>query len=395
MKILMVHNRYQWPGGEDEVFRREQELLRDKGHPVVEYVRDNDEIRRYSSWQTATLPLRTLWAWDSAHQLRALLEKERPEIAHFHNTFPLISPAAYQACRAARTAVVQTLHNPRLLCAAATFFRNRSLCVDCLGKSIPWPAVMHGCYRDSRLQTATVVALQGIHRALETWRKQVDVFVASTDFYRRLFVEGGLPEEKVAVKPHFVPDPGPRECNGEYGLFVGRLAPEKGIPTLLEACAKLKKVPVKIRGDGPLSARVREIAESHGGMFEMLPRMSAEQLSNVIKRARFLIWPSEGYYETFGLVAVEAFACGVPVIASRIGVAREMVEDRQTGLSFEPGVPRDLAEKVEWAWTHPKEMAAMGRNARSVYEAKYTAERNYDALRQIYDTAIDRAREAA
>jgi glycosyltransferase involved in cell wall biosynthesis len=228
-----------------------------------------------------------------------------------------------------------------------------------------------------------------VHRCLNTWEKQVNTYIVFTDFYRRKFTDAGLSARKIAIKPHFVAtDPGQSQGAQEYALFVGRLAAEKGAITLLKAWERLKTIPLKIRGDGPLQIQVQERAEDSGYRMELVPRLSRKDLAILLQGARFLIWPSEGYYETFGLVAVEAFACGIPVIASRVGVMAEIVEDNRTGLHFTPGDPKDLAEKVEWAWTHPEEMREMGQAARVEYETKYTPEHNYKQLMSIYNRAL-------
>jgi glycosyltransferase involved in cell wall biosynthesis len=231
---------------------------------------------------------------------------------------------------------------------------------------------------------------------MKTWQNQVDVFIASTEFYRQKFIQGGLPAEKIVVKPHFVvTDPGPGKNRGDYALFIGRLAPEKGVRTLLGAWEKLKGIPLKIRGDGPLLGEVQEFIRRNPSDVEVVPRASSEQWMALMRGARFLVWPSGGLYETFGLVAIEAFSFGMPVIASRTGVMAEMVQDGRTGLYFNPGDTEDLAKKVAWAWTHPEEMAEMGRAARAEYEAKYTAEKNYAQMIDIYRGVISRRTSAA
>jgi glycosyltransferase involved in cell wall biosynthesis len=389
MKILIVHNFYQLPGGEDTVLRNETELLVAAGHEVTSYIRDNDEIKQYRWREKATLPARTLWAWDSYAGIRGLLERSKCDVAHFHNTFPLVSPAAYYACREVGVPVVQSLDNPRLFCPGATCLRIRRACQDCLHKKIPWPGVLHACYRESRVQSAVVAAMLVLHRCLMSWQKLVDCYLVATEFYRRKFVEAGLPAEKVVVSPHFVNDHGVRKDFGSYALYVGRLATEKGVDTLLDAWTGLRHIPLMIRGDGPLSHKVQHLARESGGAAQLLPRLDREEMAGVMRGARFLVWPSEGYYETFGYVAAEAFSCGVPVLASRTGVMEEMVADERTGLHFTPGNAGDLAAKVEWAWTHTEEMAVMGRAARAEYEAKYTPERNYSMLMEAYQLAID------
>jgi glycosyltransferase involved in cell wall biosynthesis len=388
MKILLVHNTYQIPGGEDEVHRRERALLLSRGHQVVDYVRGNDEIKRYRWWEKAALPARAIWALNSYAEIRGILKRSKCDVAHFHNTFPLISPAAYYACREAGVPVIQSLHNPRLVCPAATFERDHRVCQDCLGRKFAWPSVLHGCYRESRTQTSIVAAMLAIHRQLKTWEKLVDRYIVFTEFYRRKFVEAGLPPEKIVIKPHFVEDHGVRQNVGSYALFVGRLAPVKGVDTLIEAWRGLREIPLMIRGEGPLSHKVQQLARESGGTVRLLPRLNQDELAGLMQGARFLVWPSEGYYETFGCVAAEAFSCGVPVLASRTGMMQEIVTDGCTGLHFNPGNSEDLAAKVKWAWTHQEEMAVMGHAARAEYDAKYTAESNYKMLIRIYEQAI-------
>ncbi len=388
MKILLCHNRYQQPGGEDAVFEAEKALLERMGHQVVPYVEDNARLNGISPLKTA---LTAVWSREARRQLRRLVDDAKPDVAHFHNTFLRISPAAYYACTEAGVPVVQTLHNFRLLCPAGTFFRDGRLCEDCLGRAVPWPGAVRGCWR-GRAPTAVVGVMLTAHRWLRTWTKQVDVYVALTEFARRKFVEGGLPAERIVVKPNFVhPDPGAKEPEaGEYALFVGRLSTEKGLRTLLRAWRNLQGVPLKVVGDGPLAPEVQAFVEREGleGV-DLLGRRSREEVLALMRAARFLLFPSE-CYEGFPITIGEAFACGLPVVASRLGAMAEIVENGRTGLHFQPGDPEDLAAKVEWAWSHPREMAEMGRAARREYEEKYTAEKNYEMLMDIYRMAIRR-----
>jgi glycosyltransferase involved in cell wall biosynthesis len=397
--ILKVHNQYQQPGGEDESVCGECDLLTRAGHRVIEYRRDNHEIDGYGLIQNISLGPRTVWAWDSCNQIRALLRAEKPDVAHFDNTFPLISPAAYYACREAGVPVVQTLRNYRLICPGTYLQRNGRVCEDCLGRP-PWRGVLHGCYRDSRAATVAVALMLSAHRWLNTWNKMVDCYIALTEFARAKFVEAGLPAEKIIVKPNFVYSdqaastlysPVANHASQEgHALFVGRLSPEKGVGTLLAAWQRLvSRIPLRVVGDGPLRVELESYAHQHALNDVCFDgRLNSEQTLAAMKRSRFLVFPSE-WYETFGRVAAEAFACGVPVIASRLGAMEEIVEDGRTGLHFTAGDPGDLAAKVDWAWTHPAELSAMGRAARAEYEAKYTPERNYNMLMKIYDRTLE------
>jgi glycosyltransferase involved in cell wall biosynthesis len=225
------------------------------------------------------------------------------------------------------------------------------------------------------------------HRLLKTWQRRVDAYIVFTEFFRQKFIAAGLPLGKIFLKPHFLPaDPGMKQSTGTYALFLGRLAPEKGVATLLSAWKTLPHIPLRILGEGPMEDEVLCFADGNPSV-RLSRRLSRRECFEVIKGARFVVWPSEGYYEAFGLVAIEAFACGVPVIASRAGAMTEIVEDKRTGLHFSPGDAQDLAAKVEWAWTHPREMDAMGIIARAEYQAKYTAEQNYPRLLEIYKQA--------
>ncbi len=386
MRILLIHNRYQHSGGEDAVFAAESALLRENGHEVVEYIEDNQLINGMSR---AAVAVRAIWSRPTRRRLTQLLRDMQFDLVHFHNTFPLISPSAYSACREAKVPVVQTLHNYRLLCPAATLFRDGQLCEACLCKIPPWPGVWHACYRESRSQSAIVAAMLSVHCWLKTWQEHVDIYIALTEFSKQKFIEGGLPSEKIHVKPNFVnPDPGLRKQNGHYALFVGRLSPEKGVWTILRAWGGLTGIPLKIVGDGPLLREVQAFVQKEKlESVEVLGRRTPTDVMLLMKGARFLVFSSE-WYETFGRVAIEAFACGVPVIASRLGAMAEIVEEGRTGLLFQVGHPGDLSEKVRWAVDHTAALCRMGENARHIYEHKYTAEKNYNTLLDIYEQAI-------
>lgn len=388
-RILVVHNSYQHAGGEDAVFVAETALLRQRGRDVVEYTEDNKRINGMSQVSVAA---QSMWSTRTCLRLLQILRSSQPHVAHFHNIFPLISPSAYSACRKVGVPVVQTLHNFRLLCPAATFFRDGRVCEDCMHRTPPWPGIVHACYRDSRGQTGVVAVMLAVHWWLKTWSGRVDVYIALTEFARKKFIQGGIPAEKIVVKPNFVhPDPGMRESGGEYALFVGRLSPEKGVSTLLKAWRSLKDVPLNIAGEGPLCEKVhafinREKLEN----VELLGQRSHEEIVALMKGARFLVFPSE-WYEGFPMTLVEAFACGVPVVASRLGGMAEIVEEGHTGLFFQPGDSANLAEKVRWAMDHPDAMREMGVKARQAYEEKYTAEKNYQILLNIYERAVGEA----
>lgn len=392
IRALLLHNYYQQSGGEDQVFACESNLLEDQGHAIQRYIVHNNEVPQLTK---LALGKATLWNDKTYQELRNILKRECPDVVHIHNTFPLISPAAYYAAKAEGVAVVQTLHNYRLLCLNAIFFRDGHICEDCMGKAIPWPGVAHACYRDSHTASAVVAAMLTFHRLRNTWTEMVDIYVTLTHFSKHKFIEGGLPAEKIVIKPNFLAsDPGLSEGYGNYALFVGRLSEEKGLSTLLAAWKKLKMtLPLKIVGDGPLASQVEEAARQMPNV-EWLGHKSPHEVHDLMGKATMLIFPSE-CYETFGRVAIEAFAKGTPVIAANIGAIAEVVEHGCTGLHFRPGDPDDLAAQVEWALTHPTELAQMRKRARAEFEANYTAERNYQLLMDIYERAISSQHKAS
>lgn len=383
MKIALIHNYYQERGGEDGVFASEASLLKAHHHSVTLYTAHNDQIK---SMGPASLARSTIWNHRAAGELRRIFKDTKAEVAHFHNSFPLISPSGYYAARAEGLAVVQTLHNYRLLCAGATLFRRNNVCEDCLRKSVPWPAVLHMCYRQSRLASGAVAAMLTSHRALGTWQRMIDVYIALTDFAKSKFVEGGLPADRIVVKPNFVdPDPGVGRGAGGYALFVGRLSPEKGVSTLIDAWEHFNPgLPLKVAGDGPLRQQVTAAA-GRSNTIEWLGKQTREGIFDLLKDAAFLIVPSL-WYEGFPLVVIEGFATGLPIVASDLGGLPSIITDR-TGRLFRPGNPEDLAKQVCWMKNHRAELERMRLEARAEYRAKYTSEKNYATLMNVYARA--------
>jgi glycosyltransferase involved in cell wall biosynthesis len=374
MRVLTVHNNYLQPGGEEQIFATESALLESHGHEVLRYTLDNDQI---SGTNPLLLAKNTVWNSTVYDELRSLIRQKRPQVAHFHNTFPLISPAAYYAAKDEGLVVVQTLHNYRLLCPNALFFREGRVCEDCLGKVLPLPGIMHGCYRGSRSASAMVAATVSFHSLLGTWSKAVDAFIVYSQFAMNKFIQGGLPAERLAFKTNFLhPAPAPGEGKGGYAVFVGRLSVEKGLGVMLEAWRHLdRKIPLKILGDGPMAGLVTAAAQEMPEI-EWLGRKPLEEVYEIVGNAAFLVFPSE-WYETFGRVAIEAFAKGTPV------------DHERNGLLFRPSDPTDLAHKIDWLLAHPQEMSQMRLAARAEFDSKYTADDNCKRLIEIYQTAIN------
>lgn len=387
MRILIAHNSYQQRGGEDVVAEAEVELLRSHGHQIEFFRTNNDGIRNMSN---GALARTSIWATDCTEEIARVCDAFGPELIHAHNTFPLISPALYWLAAKRRIPMVQTLHNFRLLCPQAMFLRDGKACEDCLARP-PWRAVVRKCYRESAVQTSVVASMLMLHRLIGSYREKVTSYIALSRFGREKFIEGGLPAERIHVKPNFVESAAiPKWNERRGGIFVGRLSAEKGVATLIDAARQLPQVfnssadlpGIRVVGAGPMEASVKK--QFHG---EYLGPMPSAEVFQLLRGAQFAVVPSI-CYETFGLVAVEAFSCGTPVIASRHGSLAELICDGVTGLLFKPGDARDLAEKIRWAHQHPHEMADMGRAAYAEYSKKYTPVANYRLLTDIYRNAI-------
>jgi glycosyltransferase involved in cell wall biosynthesis len=385
MNILLCHNHYQQPGGEDQVFSDEGELLEAYGHRVVRYVRHNDDIADMSKLDVVR---QTLWNRRTYDELTEVIRDTRPDVLHCTNTFALISPAAYDAARDAGVPVVQSLHNFRLLCPNALMLRDGTACEDCLGKMLAWPGIARGCYRDSRLQTATLAGMVAWHRFRGTWVEKVDRYIALAEFARDKFIAGGLPAEKIAVKPNFVPGaPQVGTGAGGYALFVGRLSEEKGLATLLEAWKLLPgEMQLKIVGDGPLANLVQQAAQADSRI-AWLGRRSSEEVRTLMAAAGCLVLPSI-CYENCPKTLLEAFAVGTPVIASRLGAMAEFVAHEQTGLHFTAAAADELAAAVTRLAGDDTLRASLRQAARSEYETHYTPAANYEMLMEIYRSAM-------
>jgi glycosyltransferase involved in cell wall biosynthesis len=378
LRVLLVHNAYQMRGGEDSVVDAEVSLLRARGHEVTLFQRSNDDINNMSRLGVAS---QTMWSVPTTRQVGDAIARHRPDVVHVHNTHPLVSPSVFWAAQSHGVPTVMTLHNFRLLCPQATLLRAGRPCEDCVGRA-PWAALQHRCYRSSVVQTGALAATLMLHRMLGTYQHKVSRFIALNEFCKTKFVAGGLPADRIAIKPNFVDCPAlPVDQVRSGGLYVGRLSEEKGIHVLLKALCAYPEHQVEILGSGPCERDAQEVA---GAAYK--GAQSPDQVMVRLAKAAYLVLPSI-CYEGFPRTLVEAFASGAPVIASRHGSLAELVEDGVTGLLFTPGDVDDLVAKMRWADNHPEAMLAMGQSARKAYEMRYSPARNYDMLMGIYAEA--------
>jgi glycosyltransferase involved in cell wall biosynthesis len=393
MKVLLVHNKYRTsaPSGEDIAVGNERRMLESRGIEVVSFERCNDDLDDSSFVAKTTMAINTIWSQRSRSELRKVLRNVRPDIVHVHNTFSMLSPSVYGACKAEGVPVVQTLHNFRFFCPSALFLRDGKPCEDCLDKSL-LQSVRYRCYRGSVGATATLAAMLTLHRAIGTYSRDIDRYITLTQFARRKVLKGGLAEHKLVVKPNFVPNPpSPGRGGGGYVVFVGRLLEGKGAETLVTAWRHLPSFKLKIIGDGALRPGLEAIARSENLNIEFAGMQSRTLVLEAIANAQLLIVPSE-WYEGFPMVIAESFACGTPVLASRIGSLEELVEEGITGRKFTPADSKDLAETVRVMLADESELDRMRTNARAYFDAHLTEDANCAELMNIYTDVIDGAR---
>jgi glycosyltransferase involved in cell wall biosynthesis len=382
VRVLLVHNSYQFSGGEDRAVEADRALLASRGHETKLYLRTYEEVANRRGLSRLGVAADVVWSRTSYRELRRLIRAWRPDVAHFHNIFPLVSPSAYDACHAEGVPVVQTLHNYRLLCAAGTLLRDGQVCELCVGR-FPWPAVRYSCYRGSRSQSIVMAGALGGHAAFGTWTKKVDAYIALTEFGRSIFVRGGLPEDRLFVRPNAVDAPEPGDYVGpRSAVFAGRLSPEKGVATLLEAWQDLKEIPLKIVGGGPL---LSETKQATAGMphVEVTGELPHSKVLEMIRSAGMLIFPSI-CYESLGYAALEAMSSGIPVIASDIGAQAEVVADGVSGLLFTTGDPSALVTAVRRLAASDEFAEMLSRGAREAFLRSYSVDKSYEKLMGVY-----------
>ncbi len=391
MNILVIHNHYQQRGGEDAVVEAETALLRSKGHTVHLYKAHNSDVR-IGVLEQVKLFRNSLYNHASSREVARFIADHAIDVVHVHNVTPLISPSVLAGAASAGAAVVQTLHNFRLACAPAILFRDGHNCTQCIKGSPLW-AVVHACYRDSRKASFAVASGVLLHRALGTYRRNVDQFIALTQFARDQFIEIGLDRSRISIKPNFLmQDPGLGPRAGGYALFAGRITQEKGVATLLRAWETHKPgLRLLIAGDGPAAGMLAPYRDSQGPIC-WLGHQSTEAMAKHMANAEMLVIPSE-WYEGFPMVVVEAYARGLPIVASRLGSLQELVLDGVTGAHFTPGDAESLARAVSGLRSDRQTLRDCSRNARNQYTSNYTSDVNYSRLVSIYEAALESRRE--
>lgn len=386
MKILILHNRYKVSGGEESVVAAEAQLLKEKGHEVMLYELSNSRISREGVFGKLFLPLRVVWSPAAYRQVRKIIQKQRPAIAHVHNTFFAMSPSVYYACRDEKVPVVQTLHNYRFICPLGTLYREGKLCSECFDKGV-LSSLKYNCGSKPISWKFAMLPTLKLHYLNNTFRKMIDTYIALSGFSKEQFERSGFDKNKIKIKPNFISfDPGFSRENKEYALYVGRFSPEKGADLLVKAWKDAGFLPLKVIGRGDYKM-LYGYAQDHSVNAEFLGEKTNSEVFQYLKKALFLIVPSL-CNENFPRIVVEAFASGVPVLASNNGALSQIIKEGKTGMLFNPLNKRELIAKAKFLCDNRDIAANMGENARNEFLAHYTANKNYEILISIYNDTL-------
>lgn len=395
LRILVAHNRYrsEQPSGEDNVVDQEVAVLREAGHQVDRFERRSDDIAEMSLPRKALVPAGVPWNPAARSALADRLRRERPDVVHVHNTFPLLSASILDACRAASVPVVATLHNYTQVCPSGTLYRDGAVCTECVDR-LPLPALKHGCYRGSAV--ATLPLAISLRANQKRWWSTVSRFLCISDAQRRTLIANGMPAEKLTVKYNFVPDTDARRTDsGEHLLYLGRLTEEKGVRLLMAAWDRIAAagglgVPLVIAGAGPLADTVAQWAAARHDV-RFVGRLDTEASRAIVARAVAVVVPSQ-WLETFGLVVVEAMAAGVPAVVAGHSSLAELVFDGVTGLTHTPGDAESLAAALGRIVRAPR---SLGHAARERYEREFTRTVGLTNLLANYRQVIEEERRGA
>lgn len=383
MKILIVHNHYLEKGGEDEVVNAEIKLLTEQGHEVIFYEKSNEQVNSSSFFKKAVFLLKLNFSKAVYREVKEIIKREKPDIAHIHNIFICVTPSIYFALKEDGVPVVQSLHNYRFFCVKGTFFAKGAVCEKCKDGRF-FNAVIGRCYRNSLFLSFLLARI--LYKG-GSFLKKIDSHIVTSKFSRDKFIELGLEEEKMFLKVNFLtlkPKGDSRDYN--YALFLGRLVDYKGIVTLIKAFKISPSFNLKIIGDGPLRRDVQSVVSSWGNI-EWAGKIGRDLVLEAIKNSSFIIFPSE-CFENMPFVIMESFAFSKPVLASNLGAIKEFVIDGVNGILFEPGNEKELAAKVSYLFSHEKKRLEMGKNANKTYRELFDKDKNYRDLISIYTRTI-------
>jgi len=388
MKILMIHDYYINRGGEDVSFESEVKMLRDAGHEVITYTKHNKEIINAKGTKMIKVALNTIWNFKVYKEIKKIIKEAKPDIVHFQNTFPIISPSAYWACKSENVPAIQALRNYRLICPSGLLYNKGKITEKSVKQFFPYSALLGRYYRDSFLATLPIALMLFIHRIIGTYKNKVDAYIAVSEFVKRKHVEAGFDKDTIMVKRNVASPQKSKNQLRKRVIFFGRLTKEKGILTLIKSWKSIKEFELTIIGEGPLYNSIKKITQSENlKNVSLIGFKKNEELDSELNKCSFVICPSE-WYEPAARTIIESFSRGIPVIASNIGGNSELIVNRHNGLLFEAGNFNNLAKKILLLTKNEKLIRRLGANAKIDYLKTHSPPENCKALMTIYEKVM-------
>lgn len=385
MKILVIHNKYRFGGGEGRIAAKEINMLRKGGHTVIEYFRDNKEIKKYTLFQKVHFVLNNFYSFKTARDIRKIAALEKPDIAHVHNVWPLITPGIYLVLKKLKIPVVQTIYNYRFLCANGYFFVNNKICLKC-AKGNNLHAVFNKCYQNSLIQSLLRASILSLCRFFKIFHKNIDGYIFLSHWLKCLFIKYGFEEPKSFIKPGVIdmPECEPSMNHENYIAYMGRLSSEKGLNLLLQAMKELPYINLKIIGSGEEDENLRAFAEKNNlNNVEFTGHIKGEKRFEILKKAMFSVIPSI-WYEPFGLAAVESLALGVPVVGAKTGGLADIIKHKETGLLYELGENNSLKNAIKSLYNDQALLKKMRTAAPEDIKNRFSEDKNYEILIGVY-----------
>jgi len=410
LKILLINNYYYNRGGDCTYMFSLKELLEKKGHKViifsmnhpknidcdyskyfVSHIDYSEEIKNKKISSGIKVLRKTLYSGEAKKKIEALIREEKPDLAHLQNIHHHITPSIFRVLRRNKIPIVWTLHDYTIICPNTSFLARGEICEKCKKRKYYWPLLIR-CKKNSLAASAMAAFETVFHRLMKVY-SLVDVFISPSIFLRNKFLEYGFKEEKIVHLGHFIDFPVVKErtTTDDYYLFVGRIAEEKGVKTLIDAAIKVDRSHLKIAGGGPLIEEMNTYVrkKDKNKIIEFLGHISRKELRELYKRCKFIVVPSE-WYENAGLIIFEAFATGKSVIGARIGGIPELVKDEERGLTFKAGDKEDLAETIGYLLNNPDLCEEMGENAKVFIENEMNPLKHYFKLMEIYNRVLSK-----
>ncbi|MDU6428057.1 glycosyltransferase family 4 protein [Clostridium perfringens] len=384
--ILIVHNYYQIPGGEDTVVENEKRMLEDNGHKVFLYTRHNNEIKKRNILGKLILPFEAIYSFKTIKDIKKIIRENDIDIVHIHNTLHLISPSVYKAAKDCGVKVIKTLHNYRLVCPSATLIRDGKVCKKCLESGL-YNAIKYSCYRNSKLQSIITTSIIKFNRIIGSYKK-IDKYILLTGFGEDIF-KNFIGKNKICIKPNFCGSilKDSSEISYErknYFVYFGRIDKLKGIDKLVNAWKKINNSTLLIIGVGPYEQELKEdILNNNINNIKYLGYKNRDEIRKIISNSYAVIVPSQ-WYEPFGMVVIEAFGMGTTVIASNIGALGKIVKNNYNGLIFDYNNEQELITCINYLINNETERIRLNKNAFQSYLDNYTLDINYRMLLDIY-----------